>query len=67
MNGRSSFPETGYAPPVYNRYALRPGDSFHGPAVVEERESTTVVGPDSTVQVDQFLNLIIDIEQSTTL
>jgi N-methylhydantoinase A len=62
------FPETGYAPcSVYNRYALRPGDSFRGPAVVEERESTTVIGPGSTVQVDQFLNLIIDIEQSTNL
>jgi N-methylhydantoinase A len=56
------FPETGYAPcPVYNRYALRDGDTFRGPAVIEERESTTVIGPESTVSVDQFLNLIIDI------
>jgi len=60
------FPETGYAPcPVYNRYALKPGDGFRGPAVVEERESTTIVGPDSTVHVDRFLNLVIDIDQST--
>ena len=31
--------------PVYDRYALRPGDRFPGPAIVEERESTAVVGP----------------------
>jgi N-methylhydantoinase A len=30
--------------PVYNRYGLRPGSCFDGPAVVEERESTVVVG-----------------------
>ena len=58
------FPDTGYAPcPVYNRYALKPGDRFRGPAVVEERESTTIVGPESTVHVDPFLNLVIDIDQ----
>lgn len=58
------FPETRYAVcPVYNRYALRPDDSFRGPAVVEERESTTVIGPDATVRVDRFLNLVIDIDQ----
>jgi N-methylhydantoinase A len=58
------FAETGYAPcPVYNRYALKPGDTFRGPAVVEERESTTVIGADATVNVDQFLNLVIDLDQ----
>jgi N-methylhydantoinase A len=58
------FPQTGFAPcPVYNRYALKPGDGFRGPAVVEERESTTVIGPDATVTVDHFLNLVIDIDQ----
>lgn len=57
------FPETGFAPcDVYNRYALRSGDRFRGPAVVEERESTTVIGPDASVSVDQFLNLVIDID-----
>jgi N-methylhydantoinase A len=57
------FPETGYAPcKIYNRYALKPGDSFRGPAVIEERESTAVAGPDTTVSIDKFLNLIIDID-----
>ena len=30
--------------PVYDRYALGPGARFAGPAIVEERESTLVVG-----------------------
>ncbi len=30
---------------VYDRYALRPGDTVVGPAVFEEAESTFVVGP----------------------
>ena len=30
--------------PVYDRYRLGPGAAFVGPAIVEERESTTVIG-----------------------
>lgn len=56
------FPETGFAPcDVYDRYALSPGDTFEGPAVVEERESTTVVGPGAKVTVDDSLNLLCDL------
>ncbi len=56
------FPETGFAPcDVYDRYALSPGDTFEGPAVVEERESTTVVGPGAKVTVDESLNLLCDL------
>ena len=47
---------------VYDRYALRPGFTFAGPAVVEEKESTTVIGPDAKVRVDEYLNLFVDIE-----
>ena len=57
------FPETGCAAcKIYNRYALKPGASFRGPAVIEERESTAVAGPDTTVSIDKYLNLIIDID-----
>jgi N-methylhydantoinase A len=57
------FADTGFAPcRVYDRYALAAGMRFAGPAVIEERESTTVAGPDTHVSVDQYLNLIIDIE-----
>jgi N-methylhydantoinase A len=56
------FPETGYAPcTVYSRYSLKPGMELPGPAVIEERESTTVVGPDARISVDQYLNLVLEI------
>ena len=61
---RVHFPGTGFAPcKVFNRYALAPGTAFRGPAVVEERESTVVAGPDTTLSVDAYLNLIIDIDK----
>ncbi len=45
--------------PVYDRYALSPGTALGGPAVVEERESTTVVPPGARLHVDDALNLVI--------
>jgi N-methylhydantoinase A/oxoprolinase/acetone carboxylase beta subunit len=55
------FPESGrHVPtPVYDRYALRPGDTFTGPAIVEERESTLVVGPQASLNVDDYGSLIV--------
>jgi N-methylhydantoinase A len=47
--------------PVYDRYALRSGARLQGPALIEERESTCVVGPDSGIAVDAFLNLVIEL------
>jgi 5-oxoprolinase (ATP-hydrolysing)/N-methylhydantoinase A len=43
--------------PVYDRYALRPGDRIEGPAIVEEREATTIVPPGDRFEVDAGLNL----------
>jgi N-methylhydantoinase A len=48
--------------PVYDRYALRPGMEFAGPALVEERESTCVIGPATRVTVDEHLNLVLELE-----
>jgi 5-oxoprolinase (ATP-hydrolysing) len=42
---------------VYDRYALRPDDRIEGPAIIEEREATTVVPPGDSVTVDESLNL----------
>ncbi len=57
------FPERGgfHPTPVYDRYRLRPGDQFQGPAVVEERESTALVGPGAHVTVDEWMNLIVSL------
>ncbi len=49
----------GFAPvPVYDRYRLGPGAAFEGPAIVEERESTAVIGG-GEVRVDEFNNLVV--------
>jgi N-methylhydantoinase A len=60
---RAYFPETrGYADtPVYDRYALAPGTSLTGPAIVEERESTTVIPPGVTATVDDYANLLAEV------
>ncbi len=43
---------------VYDRYKLASRTSFTGPAVVEERESTTIIGAGASVVVDELLNLL---------
>ena len=45
--------------PVYDRYALGPGATFAGPAIVEERESTAVIGPGASCRVDEGLTLVV--------
>ena len=47
--------------PVYDRYRLPVGTEKPGPAIVEERESTLVVGPDATFRVEAGGNLIIEL------
>ena len=55
------FPDLGRhaRTPVFDRYALRPGDRFPGPAIVEERESTVVVGPGGRFEIDDRGNLVM--------
>jgi N-methylhydantoinase A len=55
------FPEAaGYVScPVYDRYQLAPGMTLRGPAIIEERESTAVVGPAARVEVDAYQNVVI--------
>jgi len=59
---RAYFPEhDGYIEtPVYDRYALAPGATFSGPAIVEERESTLIVGPGGRGRVDEHLNIVVE-------
>jgi N-methylhydantoinase A len=44
---------------VYDRYLLAPRAEVRGPAVVEERESTMVVGPGGVGTVDRSGNLVV--------
>ena len=48
----------------YRRERLPVGETFHGPAVVLQRDSTTVVPPGSTALADEAGNLVIAIEDS---
>lgn len=56
------FPERGgyVETPVYDRYALLPEAKFAGPAIVEERESTVVIGPGGSCHLDEQFNLIVE-------
>jgi N-methylhydantoinase A len=57
------FPEHGryVDTAVYNRYALTPEMKFDGPAIVEERESTLIVGVGGHARVDERLNVIVEV------
>ena len=57
------FPEFGARreTPVYDRYSLTRETSFHGPAVIEERESTVVAGPRTRCHLDDAGNLLLDV------
>jgi len=56
------FPEFGryIDTPVYDRYALAPGMQLDGPAIVEERESTLIVGARGCARVDERLNVMVE-------
>jgi N-methylhydantoinase A len=58
------FPELGGMVPskVIDRYAMKVGDEFEGPCLVEERESTTVILPGDVVRVDHLGHLVIEID-----
>jgi 5-oxoprolinase (ATP-hydrolysing)/N-methylhydantoinase A len=44
---------------VWDRYALVPGDEITGPAIIEEREATTVIAAGDRITIDSSLNLRI--------
>jgi N-methylhydantoinase A len=46
---------------VYDRYLIRSGDRFNGPALFEERESTVVIGPRGEAEVDRWGNINVTI------
>ena len=58
------FPECGeyIETAVYDRYALTAGMEFTGPAIVEERESTLIIGARGKARVDERLNIVVELE-----
>ncbi len=47
---------------VYDRYKLNADARFRGPAIIEERESTVIVGEDASVSVDKYGFLWIELD-----
>lgn len=47
---------------VYDRYKLFPDARFPGPAIIEERESTLIVGEDAYASTDEFGFLWVDLK-----
>ncbi len=60
---RAYFPETGgwIDCPIYDRYNLAAGAQIAGPAIVEERESTSVLPPGTVATVDEYASLIVEL------
>ncbi|HZY43777.1 MAG TPA: hypothetical protein VFF70_03430 [Anaerolineae bacterium] len=52
---------------VYDRYQLAPGASFAGPAIIEERESTVIIGEDATASIDEFGFLWIEMQERSNV
>ena len=46
--------------PIYDRYRIPVDGVVEGPAVIEEKDSTTVIHPGFTCLVDDFGNLIVE-------
>ena len=47
---------------VYDRYRLAPGEAVRGPAVIEERECTMLVGPRCVATVDPFGAIVMEVQ-----
>jgi len=60
---RAYFPESGgfIDCPVFDRYGLAAGAVVEGPAIVEERESTCILGVLDRARIDEFGNLVAEI------
>jgi N-methylhydantoinase A len=48
--------------PVYERFDLPAGFKLEGPAVVEQVDSTVVIPPGTSAEVDKYLNIVIRVK-----
>jgi N-methylhydantoinase A len=47
---------------VYDRFKLFPGAAMEGPAIIEEKESTIIIGEDAKASVDEYGFVWIDLK-----
>jgi len=52
-----------YEVPIYERTALQPGSAFTGPAIITQYDTTTVVPPEWSGQVDAVSNLMLEFSE----
>ncbi len=52
--------------PVYNRHDLGAGSRVEGPAIIDQLDSTTVVPPGVTAEVDAWLNIRMEIPEEVS-
>ncbi len=45
--------------PIYDREKLKSGHTINGPAIVTQKDSTTVILPEHQGKVDEYLNILI--------
>ena len=50
--------------PFYDRERLETGNRIEGPAVIEQYDSTTVVPPHFSAEIDRFGNIVIDCREA---
>ncbi len=48
---------------VYDRNLLKANDTFAGPAIVEQMDTTIVIPPEAVVTVDTYGNLVVALDQ----
>jgi N-methylhydantoinase A len=47
--------------PIYERSGLASQTNISGPAIIEQSDTTVLVPPGTTLEVDQFLNILVDV------
>ena len=63
--GRGALPRhwcgrrDGRGAPAVSRAVLRPGDEVHGPALIEQPDTTTLLARDDRAEVDDAHNLVV--------
>lgn len=61
------FEATGWVDtPILPRSGFKPGDTMTGPAIVEQLDTTIVIAPEMTVEVDAIGNLFITVDGGRT-
>ena len=57
-----TFVEGAFETPVVSRAALKPGQRWDGPVIVEQQDTTTVVPPSAVVEVHPTGSLVVEVQ-----